>query len=367
VPNDLFAAGGFTSVQRARGDFQAGNPVVVARGAEARLALSVEALTPQRLDQLRVIATGRLALVMSRTKARGAGKSTGAAVTVDLTDDDQCRQIMDLVAAGAVANRPTRAGDACDIATIELAKLCKLLPAAVTAPLASDQDVPQALRVTPEDIRGFRAACANSLTLVSRARVTLRSDIGSEFIVFRDPLGATWTAVMIGAPDLGKPIPVRLHSSCLTGDSFGSLRCDCGDQLRMSIEILRDSGGGVLLYLDQEGCGIGLANKMRAYALQDTGLDTIDANMALGFESDERRYDVAARMLTLLGIRQVFLLTNNPSKVSGLSAAGIEIMGRIPLIAPVHRGNQRYLDAKARRAGHLLDSRHECAEHAPER
>jgi GTP cyclohydrolase II len=364
VPNDLFAAGGFTSVQRARGDFQAGNPVIIGRGAEARLALSVEALTPQRLDQLRVIATGRLALVMSRTKTRGAG--TGTAVTVDLTDDDQCHQIMDLV-AGSVPNRPMCAGDACDIATIELAKLCKLLPTAVTAPLALDQDVPQALRVMPEDILGFRAACADSLTLVSRARVALRSDVSSEFIVFCDPLGATWTAVMIGAPDLGKPMPVRLHSSCLTGDSFGSLRCDCGDQLRMSIEILRDSGGGVLLYLDQEGCGIGLANKMRAYALQDTGLDTIDANMALGFEGDERRYDVAARMLMLLSIRQVFLLTNNPSKVSGLSAAGIEIMGRIPLIAPVHRGNQRYLDAKARRAGHLLDSRHECAGHAPER
>jgi GTP cyclohydrolase II len=198
---------------------------------------------------------------------------------------------------------------------------------------------------------------------VSRAKVGMRWDVDSEFIVFRDALGATWTAVVIGAPDFAKPVPVRIHSSCLTGDSFGSLRCDCGDQLRMSIEILRESGG-VLLYLDQEGCGIGLANKMRAYALQDAGLDTIDANMALGFESDERRYDIAARMLTLLGIGEVRLLTNNPSKVSGLSEAGIAILGRIPLIAPVNRQNQRYLDAKARRAGHLLDELHDCAKHA---
>ena len=358
--NDLFGNTGFTSVQRALGDFQAGNPVIIQDGENARLVLSIEALTPRRLDHLRVIADGQLKIALSGTKVRRPRSEIGGAATLALIDGDQYQQIVDLAAAGGAPDRPIAAGDASDAAVVELAKLCQLLPAAVTVPLKSHQECPAALRVAPDDVLRFRAVCADSLKLVSRAKVALRWDIDSEFIVFRDALGATWTAVVIGAPDLAKPIAVRLHSSCLTGDSFGSLRCDCGDQLRMSIEILRD-GGGVLLYLDQEGCGIGLANKMRAYALQDTGLDTIDANMALGFESDERRYDIAGRMLDLLGIRQVFLLTNNPSKVIGLSDSGIEVMGRIPLIAPVNRENQRYLDAKARRAGHLLDSLHKHA------
>lgn len=363
MPDNLFGDAGFTSVQRALGDFLAGNPVVIEDGQTERLALSVEALTPERLDHLRVIAGGHLSLALSSTKVRRARSEIGATATVALNASDDCQQILDLAAVNGAPDRPVQAGDTSDAAVVELAKLGQLLPAAVTAPLVSDQQWPNALRVATGDIMAFRATCAQSLKLVSRAKVALRWDNSSEFVVFRDAQGATWTAVVIGKPDLAKPIAVRMHSSCLTGDSFGSLRCDCGDQLRMSIEILRD-GGGVLLYLDQEGCGIGLANKMRAYALQDTGLDTIDANMALGFESDERRYDIAARMLNLLGIRQVFLLTNNPGKVSGLTESGIEVMGRIPLIAPVNRENQRYLDAKARRAGHLLDSLHDCTQHA---
>lgn len=364
MSDDLFLDAGFTAVQRALGDFQAGNPVVVANRKTARLALSIEALTPRRLEQLREIAPHTLALAISATKARLPRAAAIDAATLRLKAGETHQDIVNLaMGADALPARPAAFGDRADAAIIELAKLCHLLPAAVTLPLSAADQFPSALRVTTDDIMGFRAASARSLTLISRAKVALRLGSDSEFIVFRDAMGATWTAVVIGAPDLSKPIPVRLHSSCLTGDSFGSLRCDCGDQLRMSIEILRDDGG-VLLYLDQEGCGIGLANKMRAYALQDTGLDTIDANMALGFESDERRYDIAARMLTLLGIRQVFLLTNNPGKVSGLADAGIEIMGRIPLIAPVNHENRRYLDAKAQRAGHLLDELHNCAKHA---
>jgi GTP cyclohydrolase II len=363
-PNDLFIDAGFTSAQRALADFQAGNPVIVMDGSQGSLALSVEALTPRRLDSLRAIAGGKPALTVSGTKVRHNRLEAGAAAILPLSETDGCQQIMELaVGGGAFLGRAVTQADTHGAAIVELAKLCQLLPAAVTIPLTPDTEWPPALRVACDDVLRFRAACADSLKLVSRARVALRWDVDSEFIVFRDALGATWTAVVIGNPAFDEPVPVRMHSSCLTGDSFGSLRCDCGDQLRMSIEILRESGG-VLLYLDQEGCGIGLANKMRAYALQDSGLDTIDANMALGFESDERRYDIAARMLALLGIRQVTLLTNNPSKVSGLSEAGIAILGRIPLIAPVNRQNRRYLDAKARRAGHLLHESHDCAKHA---
>ena len=136
---------------------------------------------------------------------------------------------------------------------------------------------------------------------------------------------------------------------------FGSRRCDCGDQLRLALEKIAEMGGGVILYLDQEGRGLGLANKVRAYRLQDTGLDTVDANTALGFEDDERDYGVAARMLAMLGITRIRLLTNNPAKLTSLAEAGIDVVARVPLLAPVNTDNRAYLAAKATRAGHSID------------
>lgn len=364
MSDDLFLDAGYSSVQRALGDFQSGNPIILRDGDLARLVLSIEALSPSRLQSLRNQAMGQPSLVISAGKALLAPEVTAEAAKLPLLAGESCQDIVTSVTApDARLARRASSGDRIDGAVVEMAKLCRLLPAAVTLPLTSADRFPAALQATVDDVMAFRAANVESLRLISRAKVNLRWGSDSEFIVFRDALGATSTAVVTGQPDFSKPVQVRIHSSCLTGDSFGSLRCDCGDQLRMSIELLRQDGG-VLLYLDQEGCGIGLANKMRAYALQDLGLDTIDANMALGFACDERRYAVAARMLNLLGIGQVLLLTNNPSKVSGLSDSGIAILGRIPLIAPVNGDNRRYLDAKARRAGHLLDDLHDCADHA---
>jgi GTP cyclohydrolase II len=148
-----------------------------------------------------------------------------------------------------------------------------------------------------------------------------------------------------------------LHSACLTGDVFGSRRCDCGDQLKLALTQLEEAGGGVVLYLAQEGRGLGLSNKMRTYQMQDDGLDTVDANTTLGFDDDERDYGIAARMLQMLDCNRVVLLTNNPAKLEGLAKAGIEIMGRMPIEAPINSDNRRYLTAKATRAGHLLDHR----------
>src|SRR5712672_1721578 len=150
-------------------------------------------------------------------------------------------------------------------------------------------------------------------------------------------------------------IPVRLHSACLTGNVFGSRRCDCGDQLRLALALLEDLGGGIILYLAQEGRGLGLANKMRTYQLQDDGLDTFDANTTLGFDDDERDYGIAARMLRMLNCTRVVLLTNNPAKLAGLTKAGIEIASRIPLDAPINADNRRYMTAKAARTGHEFD------------
>jgi GTP cyclohydrolase II len=174
-------------------------------------------------------------------------------------------------------------------------------------------------------------------------------------VVFRDGSGGTPIAVVVGSPDTTLPVPVRLHSACLTADVFGSRRCDCGDQLRLALVQLAQRGGGIVLYLEQEGRGLGLANKIRTYQLQDGGLDTVDANSVLGFDDDERDYGIAVRMLQMLGCTRVRLMTNNPSKLDGLSRAGIDVSGRMPLHGPINADNRRYLAAKATRAGHQLD------------
>jgi GTP cyclohydrolase II len=169
-------------------------------------------------------------------------------------------------------------------------------------------------------------------------------------------MGGSPAAIIVGKPDFSNAVPVRLHSACLTGDVFGSRRCDCGDQLRLALARLEDLGGGVILYLAQEGRGLGLANKMRAYQLQDDGLDTIDANTTLGFDDDERDYGVAARMLRILNCTRIVLLTNNPAKLDGLAKAGIEIASRQPLEAPINADNRRYMTAKVTRSGHRIDN-----------
>jgi GTP cyclohydrolase II len=173
--------------------------------------------------------------------------------------------------------------------------------------------------------------------------------------VFRDAVGSSPVAIILGDPDFTQPVNVRVHSACLTGDVFGSRRCDCGAQLKLAITQLSESGGGIVLYLEQEGRGLGLANKMRAYTLQDDGLDTMDANMMLGFDDDERNYGIAARMLKMIGAMRVQLLTNNPGKLEALAEGGVEVFARIPLHTPINPENRRYLATKAARAGHWLD------------
>jgi GTP cyclohydrolase II len=189
--------------------------------------------------------------------------------------------------------------------------------------------------------------------LVSRARLPMDGIDDAQIVAFRSEAdGAEHVALVIGA-FRGRPPLVRLHSECLTGDVFGSLKCDCGPQLRHALKLIEEAGGGVLLYLRQEGRGIGLANKLRAYALQDRGLDTVDANLRLGFADDERGYGDAAAMLRDLGIGEVRLLTNNPAKVEGLEAAGIKVVERVAHHMPTNPHNADYVATKRSKSGHL--------------
>ncbi len=163
-------------------------------------------------------------------------------------------------------------------------------------------------------------------------------------------------AITIGNVETHRAVLVRLHSACLTGDLFGSLRCDCGEQLRDAVKRIAAAGGGVLLYLAQEGRGIGLVNKLRAYELQDAGLDTLEADQHLGFRTDERNYRAAATMLCDLGATRIQLLTNNPEKMQALTEEGIDVMNRLPLAPPSNPHNERYVRTKLERAGHLCNS-----------
>jgi GTP cyclohydrolase II len=162
-------------------------------------------------------------------------------------------------------------------------------------------------------------------------------------------------AIVRGNPTFSEDVPVRLHSECLWGDAIGSLRCDCRDQLETSLRMIGEMDKGILLYLRQEGRGIGLVNKIRAYGLQDHGYDTVEANLALGFRDDEREYGVAAHMLHSLKVNSIRLITNNPRKVADLTAHGIKITGRIPLVVPPNPYNRFYLETKASKSGHLID------------
>ena len=236
-------------------------------------------------------------------------------------------------------------------AAITLAKHAALLPAVYAVPLAG---VPAVVVASADAVLALPAAAAN-VRISSRARLPLALAENTEVVAFRPADGGPeHLALVIGDPSRAGPVLVRLHSACLTGDVLGSLKCDCGPQLHAALAaIAANPGGGILLYLQQEGRGIGLLNKLRAYALQDQGFDTVDANTRLGFEPDERDFTLAAAMLQQLGVGAVTLMTNNPGKVAGLAAHGLAVTRIEHSMAP-NPHNSAYLGTKRDRQGHML-------------
>ena len=353
----LFGSRGHTSVSRGLGEFHGRRPVLITATGEAVLALPVEGLDGQRLAEFmalcgpivpRLIITERLAL--------GLDASTPMALPLSAGDDANAllALVTDATSERIPAAKPASWAAA---AAIQLVKLSQSLPAVLAADVvahavACEESI---VRVEADAVARFADDAIRSLIVASEASVPLNSGTPTRFVVFRDAMGGSPVAIIVGKPDFTNAVPVRLHSACLTGDVFGSRRCDCGDQLRLALALLEDLGGGVILYLAQEGRGLGLANKMRTYQLQDDGLDTFDANTTLGFDDDERDYGIAARMLRILNCTRIVLLTNNPTKLDGLTKAGIEIASRMPLEAPINADNRRYMTAKAARAGHRFD------------
>jgi GTP cyclohydrolase II len=349
-------------VKRGLAEFRSGRPVIFS-SAEKKflLTLPVDGLDEARLHAFEQLCAPALPqLVVTARRARALGIESAGPVALKLEQGIDCAEIDSLVAdADPDADADLDgAADERAVAAIELAKIAHLLPALLVAEIPSPASAliePPLVVVGADSVMKFRRENVQALEIASEAKVPLQGGLSTRFVVFRDAVGGGSVAVIVGEPDLSKPVPVRLHSACLTGDVFGSSRCDCGDQLRLATKRLNEEGGGVILYLEQEGRGLGLANKMRAYALQDEGLDTVDANTTLGFDDDERDYGIAARMLQKLGCTSIYLMTNNPAKLDGLTGLGIEVVGRKPLHAPINAHNRRYMTAKAMRAGHKLD------------
>jgi len=350
--------------------FRRGDPVLLDGENGAVLAVAAELVTDDTLGQLRNMSSRRLSVVVTRRRAVALGlaprSALSGAVRITVAPHLSAAVIRKLAdPAASLGAEPPGLGpqpasaEPGALAAVALAKLADLLPAALVLWLVPAEAALARRRadfavVDMTAVLDRRAATAG-LERVAEARVPLAGAEDARLVAFRPGDGGTeHLAILIGTPDPKSGVLVRLHSECFTGDVLASLRCDCGEQLQGAIATIAAAGGGVLLYLAQEGRGIGLGNKLRAYQLQDAGFDTIDANEQLGFDADERVYLPAAEMLRQLGIGAVRLLTNNPDKVAALQRYGIAVVERVPHVFPANGHNERYLATKATRSGHFL-------------
>ena len=362
------------AVDRATGDLRRGDFVLLRPDdGPALLALAAEPATDAGLARMRAL-TGTvpsLVITLQRAAALGLSRDVAGVMWIDFAEMPDGEFVRALCDPARVVDPDRMGGLSCRaaapdglngaVAVTRLAKLARLLPAALVAavdrPLGSERLVTRhdILSVGVFDIDTYERHAARSLHRVAEARVPLVGSEASRVIAFRPTDGGQeHLAIVIGQPDPANPALTRLHSECFTGDLLGSLRCDCGDQLRGAVAEIARQGGGILLYLAQEGRGIGLINKLRAYELQDARFDTVDANEMLGYDADERIYLPAAEMLHQLGFHQVRLLTNNPDKVAQLSRCGIAVVERVPHAFPANGHNEFYLRTKKLRRGHLI-------------
>ena len=356
------------AVHRAVADLRRGTPVLL-EGEDSLVLLPVETAGARGLGEFAALAGAAPVLLLAPARAAAVLRRPvdpgEAAVALSLPrallEPASLRSLADPTAEQIFAADPT----VCHVpalagAALALTKLARLLPACIAAPLApaaAERDADLGLLgVLAADVLAYPGTMAAHLVRVAEAEVPLEDAPDARVVAFRGPdAGIEHLAILVGRPEAATAPPlVRIHSECFTGDLLGSLRCDCGPQLRGAIKRMAEDGAGVLLYLAQEGRGIGLVNKLRAYRLQDRGLDTVEANRALGWGADERTFLVAATMLEELGLRDVRLLTNNPDKVAALAACGLTVHREAHLIAP-NGVNDRYLATKVARFGHLPD------------
>jgi len=361
------------SVERALAELRCGRMVAVrGGGGSSLLVMAAEAVTNEHLAEIKEQNFAHLRVAMTARRAAAMGLTGGGFRVVTVTPDgpvtkEAILSLVDPLCEAPILPRHLLSWVDADphsgeTAALMLAKNARLLPAAVIADItdpSADDLAAWSLRhnllcLDAGDVFQYLNTAARHLKAVAQARVPLLNAEDAQVVAFRpDDGGYEHYVVKLGSPDLSGAALTRLHSSCFTGDLLGSLRCDCGDQLRGAIREISQAGGGLLIYLAQEGRGIGLVNKLRAYELQDRGFDTLDANEQLGFDADERVYLPAAQMLRQLGFSRVRLLTNNPDKVAGLARCGITVTERVAHAFPSNQHNEFYLHTKKSRSGHL--------------
>jgi GTP cyclohydrolase II len=362
--------GAAAAIDRASGELRRGFPVLVlpARGAPSLIA-AAELASPALLAAVTKWAgkAPHILLTHHRAATLKIRLYTDEIVAVPLPRDeparaahvlaDPARDMRDPLMGPWTAERKPLSP--CAAASVRLAKLSGLLPAVIEAPITAAvakrlQAKEKIVAVKADDVVNLDTSASFGLRTVARARLPLAGAEETHVLAFRPSSGGReHLALIIGSPEPPGPVLARLHSECLTGDLLGSLKCDCGDQLRGAIAAIGKEGSGILLYLAQEGRGIGLINKLKAYELQDQGFDTIEANQRLGFEADEREFAVAAEMLKYLGFASVRLMTNNPDKVEALSRQGIDVVERVAHSFPTNPHNEAYIATKKAKAGHL--------------
>ena len=367
------------AVNRAVGDLRRGVAVmIVGDDGQRVLALPAETATPATLQEFLAEAAAQPVLVLAQSRMADLDVGFGAPFDGEGQAVPLLREKLDVISLRRLADPtsmpasplrlfagpagPAPFGAALARAGLMLAKLGRLLPAVLMAEETKTSGTAGAdlLEVNASAVLAYPADTSDRLVRAAEAHVPLEEAADTRVVAFRPPDGGIeHLAILIGRPEHADTPLVRIHSECFTGDLLGSRRCDCGPQLHQAIRRMAAEGAGVLLYMAQEGRGIGLVNKLRAYTLQDgqdgnPGLDTLDANRALGYGADERSFAAAAAMLKRLGIARVRLLTNNPEKIAGLVAHGITVVGRVSHAIAANGTNDGYLETKARRMGHLL-------------
>ncbi|MBD0865619.1 MAG: GTP cyclohydrolase II [Rhodobacteraceae bacterium] len=351
---------------RVRADLRMGVPVVVEHAAHAALILTAETLRADRLAafrresrELTLAITARRAETL---KARAYDGDLARVIVPDSADLTWIRSIADpsddLNTPMKGPLRSERAGTArLHRMGIALAKAARLLPAVLAIVIQDGRSFSRTHDLTriDHDVAAPILLTCGPVHPVVQARLPIAAAEAGRLHMFRPGDGGEdHYAIEIGRPDRAQSVLARLHSACFTGDVLGSLKCDCGSQLHAALNQMGHEGAGILLYLQQEGRGIGLTNKIRAYSLQDQGFDTVEANHRLGFEDDERDFRLGADILKSLGFSTVRLLTNNPRKIRMMEKAGIRVSKRVPLKVGISAHNRAYLATKAQKSGHLL-------------